>query len=60
MDVSSAIKSIRQGQSPVFPPEAKNHQFAEELDAQDALRHLREQFILPTSRSLNKKSLSGM
>jgi kynureninase len=57
MDVSAAVETLRQGQSPAFPPEAKKRGFAEKLDAQDELGHLREQFVLPTRGSLKKKAL---
>lgn len=60
MDVSAAVESLRRGQCPAFPPDAAKRLFAEKLDAQDELRHLREQFILPTTRSLKKKALNQM
>lgn len=58
MDVSAAVEALRQGQTPNFPPEAKKHTFAEKLDAQDELRHLRGQFNIPTKGSLRKKALT--
>jgi len=60
MDVSAAVKTLRQGQRPAFPAEAKARKFAEELDAQDELRHLRDEFLIPTIRSLKKTSLDCM
>jgi kynureninase len=57
MDVSAAVDVLRQGQSPAFPAEAKKQGFAEKLDEQDQLRHLRKQFNIPTKSSLRKKAL---
>ncbi|OIW22804.1 kynureninase [Coniochaeta ligniaria NRRL 30616] len=59
MDISAAVETLRKGQSPAFPAEAKKRGFAEKLDAQDELRHLREEFILPTTKSLRKKALDS-
>ncbi|KAH8902849.1 hypothetical protein BR93DRAFT_902996 [Coniochaeta sp. PMI_546] len=60
MDIAAAVETLRNGQCPVFPPEAKKHGFAEKLDAQDELRHLRDQFNIPTRSSLKKKALDCM
>jgi kynureninase len=57
MDVEAAVKTLRQGQTPAFPTEAKKFAFAEKLDAEDELRHLREQFNIPTKSSLRRKAL---
>lgn len=58
MDISSAVHSLRQGKSVAFPPEAKTQEFAEKLDAQDEIRQLRDEFILPTKGSLKKTALT--
>jgi len=58
MNVPAAVEMLRQGQVPAFPAEATKRTFAEKLDAQDELRHLRGQFNIPTKSSLRKKALT--
>ncbi|KAK3681047.1 kynureninase 2 [Podospora appendiculata] len=59
MDFTTKLKTLRAGETPVFPSEATALQYAQTLDAQDQLSYLREQFILPTRRSIKKKALDG-
>ena len=58
MDVPAAVETLRSGELPPFPAQAKKRAFAEQLDAQDVLAHLRDEFIIPTKGSLRKKALS--
>lgn len=61
MDLSAFVGRLRSGQSPGFPSdEANTLAFAQRLDAQDQLRHLRSEFVLPTKASLKKKALNGI
>jgi len=50
---------LRQGELPQFPPYADSAKYAASLDAQDPLRHLRDEFILPTKASLKKRTVNG-
>lgn len=59
MALKSFMKTLRSGQTPGFPSEANTLEYAKALDAQDELAHLRSQFIIPTKRSLQIKSLKG-
>ena len=59
MDFASKIKCLRGGQTPSFPAEANTLQYAQSLDAQDEIGHLRGEFLIPTKRSLKKKALNG-
>ena len=43
----------------VAPLERLNRQHAVQLDAEDPLRHLRAEFIIPTKTDLKSKTLSG-
>ena len=56
----SFIKTLRAGQKPEFPAHAKSIEYARELDAQDKLRHLRDDFNIPTKSSLRKKALNAV
>ncbi|KAM7194449.1 Pyridoxal phosphate-dependent transferase [Naviculisporaceae sp. PSN 640] len=58
-EITSKAKLIRAGQTPVFPPEARDWRYAEALDAQDKLAPLRDEFLIPTVSSLKKKALTG-
>lgn len=60
MDFTSNVKRLRGGQAPSFPSEANTLQYAQSLDAQDEIGHLRNEFIIPTRGSLKKKSLNGV
>lgn len=55
----SSVKTLGGGQKPEFPPEAKSIAYARQLDSQDKLGNLRDQFNIPTRSSLRKKALSG-
>lgn len=58
-DFASKVKVLREGQKPEFPSNANTLQYAQSLDAQDELRHFRDEFIIPTRGSLKKKALDG-
>lgn len=55
----SFIKTLRNGQKPEFPPDAKSIEYARQLDVQDKLSSLRENFNIPTRASLRKRGLDG-
>jgi kynureninase len=61
MDVEyqAYIKTLRAGQKPEFPAHAKSIEYARELDAQDKLSYLRDDFNIPTKGSLRKKALDA-
>ncbi|RFU72606.1 kynureninase [Trichoderma arundinaceum] len=59
MDLQAYVERLRSGAPPKFPTDANSLQFAQRLDSQDALRHLRDEFILPTKASLKKRALDG-
>lgn len=59
MDLTVFVERLRSGAPPKFPADADSLQFAQRLDSQDSLRHLRGEFILPTKGSLKKKALDG-
>ncbi|KAI6901195.1 hypothetical protein D0869_02403 [Hortaea werneckii] len=59
MDLSTMSKRLRGGQYPEYPADANSLEYACRLDSQDSLRHLRQQFILPSKKSLKKKALNG-
>lgn len=53
------VQKLRLGGSVTFPPEASKLEYARYLDEHDALKHLREQFIIPSASSLKKTALDG-
>ncbi|CEJ94309.1 Putative Kynureninase [[Torrubiella] hemipterigena] len=53
------VQRLRSGEPVQFPADANSLAFAQSLDAQDSLSHLRSEFILPTKSSLKKKALNG-
>lgn len=59
MSSSALLEQIRSAGRAKFPSNANTTEFAKELDAQDSLRHLRDEFTLPTRKSLKKKALDG-
>ncbi|KAG5981312.1 Kynureninase 1, partial [Claviceps digitariae] len=59
MDLTALCHRLRSGEAPKFPQDAQTLAFAQRLDAQDHLRHLRNEFVLPTKASLKKKALDG-
>ncbi|KAK5987060.1 Kynureninase 1 [Cladobotryum mycophilum] len=59
MELSTYVERLRSGAAPKFPAEAKTVEFARQLDSQDTLKHLRDEFILPTKRALKKRALDG-
>jgi kynureninase len=58
-DLSEFVDRLRGGAPAKFPHDANSLAFAQKLDSQDALRHLRDEFVLPTKASLKKKALDG-
>ncbi|KAM4067216.1 kynureninase 2 [Hirsutella rhossiliensis] len=58
-DLSAYVDRLRGGEAPRFPPDADTAAFARRLDDQDKLRHLRDEFLLPTKASLKKRALDG-
>ncbi|KAF5025365.1 hypothetical protein F66182_2530 [Fusarium sp. NRRL 66182] len=59
MELSGFVDRLRSGASPKFPHDANSLEFARNLDSQDKLSHLRDEFVLPTKQSLKKKALDG-
>lgn len=59
MELSSFVERLRGGQPAAFPEDANSLAFAQKLDSQDSLKHLRDEFIIPTKASLKKKALDG-
>lgn len=59
MDFDACVQRLRSGAAVKFPPDANSVAFAQHMDGQDKLRHLRDEFVLPTKASLKKKSLDG-
>ncbi|KAK1659124.1 kynureninase 2 [Colletotrichum godetiae] len=59
MEFNAFAEQIRSGRQAKFPANANTVSFAQQLDAQDKLAHLRNDFIIPTKASLKKKSLTG-
>ncbi|PTB73336.1 PLP-dependent transferase [Trichoderma longibrachiatum ATCC 18648] len=59
MSLKAYVERLRSGAPPEFPQDANSLQFAQTLDSQDSLRHLRDEFILPTKGSLKKRALDG-
>lgn len=59
MELSSFVERIRGGNAAKFPSDANTLDFARNLDSQDKLSHLRDEFVLPTKKSLKKKALDG-
>lgn len=59
MELSSFVDRLRNGSPAKFPENANSLEFAQSLDSQDKLSHLRDEFIIPTKASLKKKALDG-
>lgn len=59
MDLASFVDRLRNGSAAKFPADANTLAFAQKLDSQDQLRHLRDEFVLPTKGSLKKRALDG-
>ncbi|KAK8085521.1 Kynureninase 2 [Apiospora hydei] len=59
MEFQAIVDRLRSGQDPKFPGNANSLEYAETLSSQDPLRHLKDEFILPTKGSLRKKGLTG-
>jgi ketol-acid reductoisomerase len=60
MEFQQIVDRIRAGQDPKFPANANSREYAETLNSQDPIKHLRDEFILPTRGSLKKKALTGV
>ena len=58
-EYQSFIKTLRAGQKPEFPADAKSIEYARLLDARDKLSFLRDNFTIPTRNSLRKRALNG-
>lgn len=58
-DLQVCAERLRRGAAPDFPPDAGELAFARRLDAQDVLRPLRAEFVLPSRASLRKRALDG-
>ncbi|XWW94920.1 hypothetical protein V2A60_002870 [Cordyceps javanica] len=59
MDLPAYVERLRGGAAAKFPADANSLEFAQKLDSQDALSHLRYEFILPTKTSIKKDALDG-
>lgn len=59
MEFETFVDRLRSGEAPKFPHDANTLDFARKLDTQDSLRHLRDEFVIPTKASLKKKALDG-
>ncbi|ATY61068.1 kynureninase [Cordyceps militaris] len=59
MDLPAYVERLRGGAPAKFPADANSLPFAQTLDSQDALRHLRYDFVLPTKTSIKKTALDG-
>ncbi|KAK4131571.1 kynureninase 2 [Trichocladium antarcticum] len=58
-EYQSLIKAFRAGQKPDFPAHSKSVEYARQLDAEDTISSLRDDFIIPTKGSIKKKALDG-
>ncbi|KAK0671337.1 pyridoxal phosphate-dependent transferase [Cercophora samala] len=58
--MESLTTAFRSGQKPPFPAEAGTLEYAQSLDREDKLGHLRTEFNIPTRTSLKKKALNGV
>jgi kynureninase len=59
MDLPAYVERLRGGAAAKFPADANSLGFAQRLDSQDKLSHLRYDFILPTKSSIKKNALDG-
>ncbi|EJP70018.1 kynureninase-like protein [Beauveria bassiana ARSEF 2860] len=59
MDLPAYVERLRGGAAAKFPANANSLDFAQRLDSQDKLSHLRYDFILPTKTSIKKSALDG-
>lgn len=59
MELPALVERLRSGKALDFPSDANTLAFAQNLDSQDSLRHLRDEFIIPTKSSSKKKALNG-
>ncbi len=51
------VERLQSGKPAAFPEDAGTVEFARTLDAQDELRHFRDEYLFPTKTSLKTKSL---
>ncbi|KAK3374753.1 kynureninase 2 [Podospora didyma] len=59
MEFDAHVHTLRAGMTVEFPAEAATLEYAQQLDKNDKLSHLRDQFLLPSRLSLKKKALDG-
>lgn len=59
MSFTSFVDALRAGKKPQFPSNAVSAEYAAQMDAEDELRHFRDEFIIPTKASLKKTALDG-
>lgn len=59
MDLPAYVERLRGGTPAKFPADANSLDFAQTLDSQDKLSHLRHEFVLPTKTSIKKTALDG-
>ncbi|CAK7270974.1 putative secondary metabolism biosynthetic enzyme [Sporothrix epigloea] len=58
--ITEIATALRAGQKPKFADHADSPAYAAELDAKDPVRHLRNEFIIPTRQMINRKSLGPL
>lgn len=52
------IDALRRGEKPVFPKDASQLKFAEDLDNDASLVNFRSEFVIPTKAQLKRKTLT--
>jgi kynureninase len=58
MEPSTLIQHLCRGESIKFPQDANSLEYARKLDRQESLRSYRDQFRIPTKRSLKRKAVT--
>ncbi|CAK7203158.1 putative secondary metabolism biosynthetic enzyme [Sporothrix eucalyptigena] len=58
--IAEMAKALRAGGKPTFAGNANTRAYAAELDQQDPVRHLRDEFIVPTKAMINRSSLAPL
>ncbi|CAK7273216.1 putative secondary metabolism biosynthetic enzyme [Sporothrix epigloea] len=58
--LSEMATALRAGQKATFAGHADSAAYAAELDAQDPVRHLRHEFVIPTRQMINRTSLGPL
>ncbi|KAI0477371.1 kynureninase [Xylariaceae sp. FL0804] len=54
MDFETIAQTMSKGGAAAFPTEAATREYAQKLDTQDPVRHMRDEFIFPTKTSLKQ------